>query len=227
MKALCLNIDSDTESWRLSQEQFDNVGLKVERFSATVEDNRVLAFNKSVYRAMKECVKFRQGEFDQDSYEDLLLFEDDVVFDWHLFPPWVFNESAMNELNCMTLHFGGNIIGSDNYNLASIYGQPQQSQFRRDVVRIFGAWQTHAVYYSAECVKYILDNFKFVTDEYKTEGVEIFDDWLTRNVMVQGRSYMLNPMIAYQRPRKSEIWGHHADYVGAHKQGNEYLKNIV
>lgn len=188
--------------WSLAEAEFKRVGLQVEPFQAIVEDNRVLAFNKSVY----ECMKLAEGD-------DLLLLEDDCVFDCDSIPNLFPNEGWM------TIHLGCNIIGSD-----IMRWQMPTNGTPKGFARLHNCWQTHANIYSAECVKYIIDNFKFVTDEYKTEGCQIFDEWLRTNVLSQGRSYVLNPMIAYQRPRFSEIWNREADYTGAHKQGNNWLR---
>lgn len=227
MKLLCINLDSDTESWRLSQQEFERVGLTVERLSATVGDNRPLAFNKSVYRAMEAAKTWYikedpdYGDMTHTVYHDLLLFEDDVVFEndvdlrgWPAYAP-----GAMPD-GWMTLHLGCNIIGTDTM----IWQMP--TPYSEHLARLWNCWQSHATLYSAECVKYILDNFKYVTDEYKTEGLVIFDEWLRTNVLPMGRSYVMKPMIAYQRPRHSEIWSCHADYTGCHKQGNKYLAQL-
>lgn len=208
MKSICISIGPD---WPLAEAEFKRVGLEVEKFDAIVEENRPLAFNKSVY----ECMKLADGK-------DLLLFEDDVVFDEYI--NFENNLSLEAWFDClpkdfMTLHLGANIIGMNT----TVWQMP--TKFRDNLAKLHNAWQSHSTYYSAECVKFILDNFKFVTDEYKTEGCQIFDEWLRLNVLNQGRSYLLNPMIAYQRPRHSEIWNRASDYTGAHKQGNEWLKN--
>lgn len=211
MKILCINIDSDTESWALSQAEFDRVGLSVERLSAVVEDNRVLAFNKSVYKAMQAA----EGD-------DLLLFEDDVVFDIHEFMSRTCIEFLISGRpnDFMTLHLGANLIGTNS----TVWQMP--TSHSKYLAKLHNCWQSHATLYSAECVKFILENFKYVTDEYKTEGCMIFDEWLRTNVLPLGRSYVLKPMIAYQRPRKSEIWDCMTDYTGCHKQGNEYLSRL-
>lgn len=239
MKILCINIDSDVESWRLSQQEFARVGLTVERLSATVGDNRPLAFNKSVYRAMEMCRPEPPFSFDCYGrpifeYHDLLLFEDDVVFD-RSFPeitsiqaPWgssLMIEQDNGEYHCvknyMTLHLGANIIGMDT----TVWQMP--TPYSNHLARLWNCWQSHATLYSAECVKYILDNFKYVTDEYKTEGCQIFDEWLRLNVLPMGRSYVMNPMIAYQRPRASAIWGGcWTDYTSCHKRGNQILAQL-
>lgn len=239
MKILCINLDSDTESWRLSQEQFARVGLTVERLSATVGDNRPLAFNKSVYRAMLECKRPIEQDFHSPDdwgpeddhlwpdteyeYDDLLLFEDDVVFDCGPFSPafsWQELFDTILPKDYLTCHLGCNIIGTDTM----VWQMP--TPYNQHLARLWNCWQSHATLYSAECVKYILDNFKYVTDEYKTEGLVIFDEWLRTKVLPMGRSYVMKPMIAYQRPRHSEIWSCHADYTGCHKQGNKYLAQL-
>jgi hypothetical protein len=198
MKALCITMGTD---WEQAEAEFKRVGLNVERFDAIVEDNRVLAFNKSVY----ECMKLAEGD-------DLMLFEDDVCFDTYPLPFFDYPEYFM------TIHLGGNILGFDT----TVWQMP--TFYSKNLAKLHNCFQSHATLYSAECVQFILENFKFVTDEYKTEGCMVFDDWLRHNILNQGRSYVLNPMIAYQRPRKSEIWNTWADYTYCHKEGNRWLK---
>lgn len=202
--ALCINIDNGPE-WALAQEQFKRIGMEVERFPAIVEDNRVLAFNKSVHAALS---LMPEGGW---------LFEDDVVFDGTL--------EAVKECitklpsNMNTLHLGCNIIGVTG----TVWQMP--TFYTKGVARLHNCWQTHCVYYSKTAVEYITTHFPYITDDYRTEGCVIFDEWLRTHVLTDGHSFLINPMIAYQRPRHSEIWNVPADYTGAHTQGNEWLKN--
>lgn len=211
MKSLCITMGPD---WEQAQAEFSKVGLSVERFDAIVEDNRVLAFNKSVYA----CMKLAEGE-------SLLLFEDDVILEDSPNRYYSANYSIA-PVDFLTVHLGGNILGFDNTNWQMpTYHSPH-------LAKLHNCYQSHATLYSAECVKYILDNFKYVTDEYKTEGCVIFDEWLRTNVLNQGRSYVMKPMIAYQRPRISAIWQVRdakgelvkSDYTYCHIKGNEWLK---
>lgn len=211
MKILCINITEDAESWRLAQQEFERVGLTVERVPAVVEDNRPLAFNKSVYRAMEECVEGDPSCNGDITISDLLLFEDDVMFDvdgWAIrdLPPAF-----------MTLHLGANIIGMDT----TVWQMP--TPYSPHLARLWNCWQSHATLYSAECVKFILDNLR---TDVLDEDNNIFDDWLRRKVMPMGRSYVMKPMIAYQRPRRSELWNCDTDYTSCHKRGNEYLSRL-
>ena len=213
MRILCINIDGGAE-WELAQAEFKRVGLTVERFPAIVEDNRVLGFNKSVY----ECMKLAEGG-------DLLLFEDDVIFDElnkeishvngryaHHMISYIL--SLLPE-DSLTVHLGCNIYGADTtvWQMPTAYGP--------HLAKLHNCWQSHATLYSPECVKFILENFN---PNICDGDHPIFDEWLRVNVLSQGRSFLTKPMIAYQRPRKSEIWGIHTDYRGAHTAGNEWLK---
>lgn len=201
MKILCINLDSRPDRWEKVQAEFDRIGLVVERFAACTGNNRVRAFNKSVY----ECMKSAGGE-------DLLIFEDDTAFDDKPF--------LGVPKDFMTLHLGANIIGTDTMQ----WEMP--TKYNGHLAILHNAWQSHATLYSAECVKFIIDNFPFWKEEYEYEGCQIFDEWLRVNVLSMGRSYVLCPMIAYQRPDISDIWGGPQDYTSCHERGNKYLMNL-
>jgi hypothetical protein len=202
MTSLCITIGPD---WPLAKAEFDRVGLKVEPFQAIVEDNRPLAFNKSVYG----CMELAKGS-------DLLLFEDDVMFDNGVdFRGWDKYISGALPEGWLTLHLGCNIIGSD------IMRWQMPTYYCDGLSKLRNCWQSHATLYSRECVDFILSNMR--TDILDAEN-NIFDDWLRRNVLSQERSYLMTPMVAYQRPRVSAIWNCESDYTGAHLQGNDWLK---
>lgn len=204
MKVLYINLDSDTESRDLTEAELARVGLKAERVSAVTGDNRPLAFNQSVYKAMEMA----KGQ--------LLLLEDDVVFTDTI--PFL-TRSAELPHDFMTLHLGANIIGMDT----TVWQMP--TPHSEHLAKLWNCWMSHATLYSAECVKFILDN---LDPNRLDEDNNIFDDWLRRKVMPMGRSYVMKPMVAMQRPRKSAIWGgdHISDYTSVHKRGNEYLARL-
>lgn len=197
MKALCINIDERTDRWEQASHEFTRWGLNVQRVSAIVGDNRPLAFNQSVYK----CMNMAKGD-------DLLLFEDDVVIEAPIKINW--------PGDYLTIHLGANIIGMDTTDWQMpTYHCPSMA-------KLYNCWQSHATIYSKEAVDFILKN---LDPTVLDEDNNIFDDWLRRKVLHQGRSYVLRPMIAYQRPSRSDIWNCESDYTGCHKQGNEYLLN--
>lgn len=202
MIKLCINLDSRPDRWELAQKEFEKVGLEVERMPAIMHDNRPLAFNQSVYKAMEMA---KGG--------DLLLFEDDVVFDGNLdvLDARVGTYKVVPE-GVLTIHFGGNIYGDWKMPERTIYS---------NYAKLWNCWQSHATWYSKEAVDFILENL----DPTHLNGTNnIFDDWLRRNVLTQGRSYLHVPMIAYQRIDRSDIWGHETDYTACHLDGNKWLK---
>lgn len=197
MTTLCLNIDTRTDRWEQASAEFARVGLQVERVSAITGDNPMLAFNQSVLKAMK----LAEGD-------SLLLFEDDVVFDGpaHVHGPY--------PSDAMTVHWGCNFMAQ--WQMPTAY----DNKF----ARLHNCWQSHATWYSAECVAFILANMQ---GEVLTAEQPIFDEWLRLNVLCLGRSYVMKPMIAYQRPSVTDIWGGTwSDYTGVHKDGNKYLKTL-
>lgn len=210
MKTLYLNLDSRPDRREQAEAEFKRVGLHVERVSAITRDNRPLAFNQSVLKAMAMCrVQTDCGCF----YEDLLLFEDDVVFSGSDFTEEFFMAFP---LQALTVHLGCNIFGADT----TEWQMP--TRYNGLLAQLHNAWQSHATWYSAECVEFILNNLK--PDVLDCDNC-IFDEWLRKNILSQGRSYVMRPMIAYQRPGISNIWGDvHTDYTGAHTKGNEWLK---
>lgn len=231
MKTLCINLDSRPDRWELAQQEFDRVGLQVERFPGVVNDNPVLGFNKAVYGAMQQAIRkttlqlgqngddFVKNEFTlrKTHYiEDLLLFEDDVVFDHYIIGMPLRNLPS----DFMTIHLGANIIGTDSMQ----WQMP--TRYSEQFALLHNAWQSHATLYSAECVRFIIENFPYWKDEYQKEGCQIFDEWLRLNVLPMGRSYVLKPMIAYQRPDFSNIWNSAQDYTSCHTRGNQYLNSL-
>lgn len=202
MIKLCLNLYERPDRWAQAQAEFKRVGLTgVERLLGISGPNGPLAFNQSVYKCMVYAQETAPGE-------NLLLFEDDVVFE-----TWggVFE---MPE-NFMTVQLGCNIIGPGDWQMPTPYSQT--------LAVVHNSWQSHATIYSPECIDYIIARLRI--DSIR-EGQLIFDDWMRTTILPMGRSYVCKPMIAYQRPNYSNIWHREADYTGVHIEGNKYLKTI-
>lgn len=72
--------------------------------------------------------------------------------------------------------------------------------------RIRSAWTTHAIGYNRKILKYIIDNYK----GWEESGM--YDDWLSREVLPRFNCYVITPMIAWQRPVYSDLWGRNVSY---------------
>lgn len=197
MKQLCINLDSRPDRAATAWAEFKRVGFMPDKIPGIAGDNKPLAFNQSVYRAMQVA----KGD-------DVFLFEDDVVFD---FEPGMLD--VPNIPNMLSVHLGCNIMGQ--------WQKP--TAYNEDYALLHNCWQSHATYYSAECVAFILAN---MNPNEISDACPIFDEWFRRHVLPMGRSYVMKPMIAYQRPSFSDIWNTQADYTQCHIDGNRYLASL-
>lgn len=178
------------------------MGLDVQRFIGTpaVEKggNACVAFNDSQYRVIKRALV--------DGCQTATIYEDDVIFDKN----WQHLNTAISELpgDWWMLYLGGNIFGMDT----TEWKMPER--YSNHLMRLYNCWQTHAITYNRMAMEWIVQHFDH------NSGF-IYDEWLRVNVLPNNPCFMLSPMICYQRPRKSTIWGVHADYTGVHEKGNK------
>jgi GR25 family glycosyltransferase involved in LPS biosynthesis len=152
-------------------------------------------------------ISFNHSQFEtvKKGYETGLpfaIFEDDVVFDNTLpeieMPP-----------NWDLVYLGANIMGD--------WKMP--TRFDSNLSLLHNAWQTHAIVYSLKGAKFIIDNFD-------PDTLPVYDEWLRVNVMPMMNTYLLSPMIAYQRPGYSDLWQVQTNYIDVHIEGNKYLSRL-
>lgn len=122
-----------------------------------------------------------------DSHEEtLMLFEDDVELRSinHF-------EEAISQLptDWELCYLGANLVD-------------HIERYSNNLFRTYGAWTTHAVIYN---------NPKKLCADYDDMNI-MFDDWLRTNIHPRGKSFVISPMIAWQRPSQSDLWNHYADY---------------
>ena len=112
------------------------------------------------------------------------------------------------------LYLGANIIGTDTFRF------PQPEQIGDHLFKIYGAWTTHAVGYTRKSAELIVENYH----SWKESGM--YDDWLSRVFIPNHKCYIVYPMVAVQRPVKSDLWNKHVDYTGCFEQGNRLMYEI-
>lgn len=190
----CINLDKRADRWSKCTVEFGRVGLEVERFSAFDGDNHHLAFNKSQHSVLKMLV--------EQKAERMLVLEDDAVFKNtdHL-------TAAFNELpeDWDVLYLGANVNGTN------------LERYSDHLFKIKNSFTTHAVAYSFKMAEWIVKNFN--PDQFP-----IYDEWLRVNVQEQFKCFIVSPMVAWQRPDVSDIWGHYADYTRCFIDGDKLLK---
>lgn len=138
----------------------------------------------------------------------LLAMEDDVVFR-DLAPL----EKAIGELpvNWDILYLGANITDM-------VFGIKENPPVRYSdhLHRIRRAWTSHAIAYTRSMVETIVMGYPVGT-------YEMYDNWLSVNILPHYNAFLVNPMVAFQRPGKSDLWGCQADYTGAFLEGNKIM----
>lgn len=195
----CLNQDSRPDRWKQATEAFEVVGMdRVRRFPALPADQPLKSFCLSQYAMLKT--------FLTTSKWTLLVLEDDVVFDGI-----GTLAGALAELpeDWSVLFLGANITDG----VANIQQRPPV-RISSGLYRVQAAWTTHAIAYTREAAKRIACAY---------DGVSMYDAWLSENMLPNLKAYLVNPMVAYQRPGKSDLWGCETDYTGAFLEGNKIM----
>ena len=183
-KILVINLPERTD--RLSQfhEEMWKTGMtKVAHIPGIKEPNAVLGFNHAQHNALEAA----EG--------NTLILEDDVVFkEWnHL--PFALYELPLDWDLC---YLGANVVGT---NLCS--WEPP-IQYTQHLKRVTQAWTTHAVAYSQQGRDKILKDWDF-------KNGQIYDDYL-REHLDKLNAFIVSPMVADQRPGRSDIWNQDVAY---------------
>lgn len=197
----CLNLSTRPEQWDKCVDEFIKVGIDyVERIITTEGENRYLSFNQAHYDAIKKGY---------ETGEPFVIFEHDIGFDMIHYKRL---EEATVQLPAEwdLLYLGANITGYPNS------GWQMPMKVSENIVRLFNSWMTHAIVYSNKMAKWVLDNFDPLQ-------FPVYDEWLRVNAMPVRDVYLINPMIAYQRPGWSDISKTEVSY-GCHSEGNRWMK---
>jgi len=195
----CLNQDSRPDRWEQAKEELSRAKMeRVERFASLPADQPIKSFCLSQYAMLKS--------FLATGKQTLLALEDDVVFHdlGHL-------PTALKDLpkGWDILYLGANITGM----VTGIKDFPPR-QITPTIYQVYRAWTTHAVAYTRECAARIVSLFN---------PEAMYDAWLSEVILPACNAYIVNPMVAWQRPGKSDLWGTDTDYTGAFAEGNKIM----
>ena len=137
-----------------------------------------------------------------------MTFEDDV-----LFKDMGRLEAALKELpaDWDIFYLGANITDM-------VFGIKENPPVRysEHLYRVRKAWTTHAIGYSRKIVEKIVA-------QYPVHTYEMFDNWLNSEILPVCKAYLINPMVCWQRPGKSDLWGQETDYTGAFIHGDKIM----
>lgn len=140
--------------------------------------------------------------------QTLLVLEDDVVFD-----SLAQLGASLADLpeDWEMLFLGANITAG----VTNIMARPPVA-VTPHIYRVRAAWTTHAIAYTREAARKI-------TCAY--DGKSMYDAWLSETILPQVKAYLVNPMVAFQRPGKSDLWGRETDYTPAFIESNKIMAN--
>lgn len=127
-----------------------------------------------------------------NNYDNILVFEDDITF--VLEKPQVYD--TMNKVVEQL---------PPNYFMCYLGGQPTAgfpNFYSNNLLPAIQFFATHAVMYSKQGIKEIMA---------REMGYPI-DNWMVQHIQTQGNCYCTNPMLASQRPDKSDIGGQFIDW---------------
>lgn len=172
----------------------------VERFSSIPADQPMKSFCLSQYAMLKTFVA---------SGEPVgLLLEDDVLFqDLEHLP------AALSELpgDWDILYPGANITDG-----VTGIKERQPVRYSDHLWQVRAAWTTHAVAYTRAMAEKIIST-------YAVHRYEMYDQWLNQTILPDHRCFLVNPMVAWQRCGKSDLWGQETDYIGAFIHGDKIM----
>lgn len=201
-RRVCLSTDS--AEWDIGSQEFDRVGLVVEKFqSLPINGGEICGPHQSFSGSMRQILR----EFYESGAKTLLHVEDDCVFRelWHL-------EFALHDLpqDWDIVYLGANLL------LWEQESPPPPRRYSSYLYRVGGAWTTHAIGFNRKVVPFLLENQPPLSEI-------MFDNWLSRQ-LPQLQSFIVAPMVAYQRARYSSIWGRFDDYTGIFEASDARLR---
>lgn len=184
-RIICLS--ADEAEYALATAEFARVGLSVEKYQAVKEIGPHQSFSHSERNILLDFL------YSDDNR--LLHLEDDVVFRDLTHLP-----AAISQLpdDWDILYLGANLVLWNDGN------EPEPERYSDHLFRVRAAWTTHAIAYHKRCVRRIL------------EGQPSFDEAMWDNHLStrlpELNAFIVAPMVAWQRPRFSQIWQRKDDY---------------
>lgn len=129
-------------------------------------------------------------DFLESGAQTLLHTEDDCVFrDLEHLPAALSSLQADWDI----VYLGANLLDD------------QPERVADHLFRVRAAWTTHCVGYSRKVVPFLVEN-------QPDASATMFDTWLSTELS-NLKAYVVAPMVAYQRPKVSSIWGRYDDYT--------------
>lgn len=190
MIAKVINLDSRRDKWRACEMEL-GPHFELKRVSAIRHEWGWVGLAKTFNKIFAEA----EG--------DVLIFEDDATY-----RGWATNlENAIKNLpdGWEMLMLGANIKDQ------------RIDRINNTLVRTYGAWTTHGIYYSHKLCKELASlEFSVPIDEYFRTVIH-----------PRGNSYIVYPFLSYQRPSDSDIEGGFKDYTSLFQESENRVRDFV
>jgi len=199
----CINLNKRKDRWKLAQEEFDDIGIleQVKRFSAIEKKDGRLG----VIKSHLEIIKYAKN----NNLNNVLVFEDDVVFLDNNFQKSLQNAISQLPLNWDLFYLGANLhVPLDNYS--------------ENLVKLKNGFAAHAITYN----KNIFDNFiqKYDALSKIVLYTDILDVWLADYIQNRNNSYLVKPLLATQRNSYSDIEKYNVNYSFIEERYKKFVR---
>ena len=190
MIANVINLDLRRDKWRACEMEL-GPHFELERVSAIRNDWGWLG----LWQTFKQIFAQADG--------DILIFEDDATY-----RGWATH--LQNAINYLPQGWEMLMLG------ANIKDQ-RLDRINKTLARTYGAWTTHAIYYSHSLCK-----------EMASLDLTVpIDEYFRTVVHPRGNSYVVYPFLSYQRPSESDIEGGYKDYTNLFVESENRVRDFV
>lgn len=198
-----INLEKRSDRFALADKQLQQICSQYTIIRPVQHENPKVSFNETCLGIMKGVVQYNEEAFwlEAPPIDRIAVFEDDWELKQHPFDAISMLDKGIDNIEPFdgvndwgVLYLGANLLD----------GEPKR--ITGNIYQIFKAWTTHAVIYNIRAINYIARNYKDTT--------EMFDAWLSKQIEAgELNAFITSPMVAWQRPDKSDIWGVDADYT--------------
>lgn len=197
-KVFCINLDRRPDKWAESLEEFNRIGLTVERVSGV--DGQTLRPTGTITAGEMGCSLSHSGILKNmvaNGWNRILVLEDDAVFIPNLVEYFAANVSKIPEEWDM-LYFGGNHLNPP-------------TPINDVISRITRTYTTSHYGINLSMANAVIKRIEAFANQVDVAYSEFH---------AGSKSYTFNPAIAWQRPGISDIHNVHADYTSFMKPKN-------
>lgn len=183
------------------QQELKNHHIEAQKIYAVDQPSARISFNMSMMKILKIFIDSGQHK--------ILVLEDDCVF------------QNMNCLNDVLDQLDHQITWDMFYMGANTWNFPLEV-VSKNLVRVFGAWTTHAHAYTREGALAIFDQFSKVS----LDNI-VYDDWLAHNFHAHSRCFLAYPMLATQAPNYSDLLESDVNYEVCWTNTNKRIQRAL